>query len=94
MMARKSRDELARQMFRAQGFEVKSVSLGRQRENGEFMELVFWPGHEAWVAVELLTQKANNAVHISRIHIGRETYPGQPQVVRVYVAWDSVPEPR
>lgn len=90
------RNRLARAMFREHGFDVEAVSWIRAHEE-EFMAIRCWPETEVARVVEFLTQPGNNAVHITRIHMGRQlpTANGPDRYhPRVYVAWDHNPEPR
>ena len=88
------REAQARALFRQYGFRVESVPFIR-RQNDAFMCLKFFPGDEAWMAVELLTRKGQDTLEITRIHAGRDNGMNRGNVeVRVYVAFIQQPQPQ
>lgn len=88
------RDIAARALFRRHGFDVESVSFIRSRDD-EFMAIKVWPAREVADVVEFLTQPANRAVKITRIHVNEPSNPYLTTHARIYVAWDEPePEPR
>jgi hypothetical protein len=75
-------------MFRERGFDVEAVPFMRARDR-EFMAVKCWPAQDVAEVVEMLADPRNRVLEVQRIHIGRETYPGQPPMARVYVRWAS-----
>jgi hypothetical protein len=73
-------------MFRELGLRVEAVPFIRARDE-EFMAILCWPATDVAQTVLLLTGQANQVLEVTRIHIGRVTYPGQPPEARVYVRW-------
>lgn len=89
------REARARKLFREAGFDVESVSMIRGQHPGEFMAIKCWPSTDVATVVEWFLSPLNCTVHITRVHVGRETYPGSGKYhPRVFVAWDNIPEPR
>jgi hypothetical protein len=91
---RNSRNARARKLFREYGFDVESVSFIRGHFE-EFMAIKCWPSTDVAEVVEFFTRPSkHDPVIITRVHIGRETYPGSGKYhPRVYVAWNEVPKP-
>lgn len=79
-----------RRMLRDYGFRCEAVSWVRGKDIDEHTAIVCWPGHHAGDVVELFTRHIG--LEITRIHIGRETHPGQPPTVRIYVRWTTIEE--
>jgi hypothetical protein len=81
-------------MFREAGFDVESVPWIRGRHEGEFMAIKCWPSREVADVVEFFMKAPDSSVYISRVHVGRETYPGSDKYhPRVIVAWINNPAP-
>lgn len=76
---------LLRRHFRC---EVESVSMLRQRNDGEFAALVVWPPHEAAGIVAELLDPRNTTLEITRIHLGQHG-----RDARIYVRFDDPPRP-
>jgi hypothetical protein len=75
-----------RRHFREAGFRVEAVPFIRARDE-EFMAVLCFPATDVATTVQILTHPDQKVLEITRIHIGRVTYPGQSPECRVYVRW-------